>query len=469
MNRRAGTAICSLFVLACLCVSCRLFTPGREDSLQAIVPHQFSRGTGALEQPSRWWTSFKCNELDVFVERALSGSLSISQAAARLRQADAVAVQRGAARQPDLSAEASAGVTERAQPLVPEAETRTESYELSLAASYELDLWGRVSDVATGAKLDRDALREDLRSAELAVAGEVTQRYLELLNVRTKLDLVAEQLKTSQQIEELMGLRFRRSQATALDVLQQRENVALVEALAPPLKAREELLLNELAVFAGLPAGTDLELVARRLPALPELPATGLPSELLGRRPDVRAAARRLESADRGVSAARADRLPALRITATGGYSRDDVSELFDNWIARLAGSLAGPVLDGGRRRAEVERARAAADERLGAYRATVLQAVREVEDALVLEQRQADLLAALDCQLKTAVLSRSEAYSRYRKGMESYLSVLVSLNSVQRLERQLADAVFDRMAYRVRLHRALAGGWDEQRQDSDR
>jgi outer membrane protein TolC len=136
------------------------------------------------------------------------------------------------------------------------------------------------------------------------------------------------------------------------------------------------------------------------------------------------------------------------------------MGELFDNWISRLAGNIVAPILDAGRRRAELKRARGAADERLAAYKLVVLRALREVEDSLALERHQQEHVGALERQLEAARQSLSQADLRYRNGAESYLSVLTALTKVQELERRLADAARARAAYRVGLYRALAGGW---------
>ena len=134
----------------------------------------------------------------------------------------------------------------------------------------------------------------------------------------------------------------------------------------------------------------------KTLPELIPLPATGLPADLLAARPDVRAAGLRLKEADWQVSAARADRLPAVTLSAAAEFSSDALNLLFSNWVATLAASLAGPLFDGGYRSAEVDRTRAVAEEYLTAYARTVAEAIREVEDSLVTETRQNEYIALL-------------------------------------------------------------------------
>ncbi|MDP8235869.1 MAG: TolC family protein, partial [Candidatus Erginobacter occultus] len=248
----------------------------------------------------------------------------------------------------------------------------------------------------------------------------------------------------------------------------QEQIVAATESLIPVLESELETVRHELAVLLGRPPRADLGLSADALPDRNPLPGLGLPSELIGKRPDIRAAFSRLESADWGVSAARANRLPAITLAGSAGYRSGDFSDLFNNWFAAFAGGLLAPLIDGGSRSAEVDRSRAAAEEQLAAYRETVLQALREVENALVREEKQADYIAGLRRQLTAAENALGQARLRFRKGEIEYLDVLSSLNSTQSLERELLIAERDILRYRVALYRALAGSWGEE-EDGDR
>ena len=204
----------------------------------------------------------------------------------------------------------------------------------------------------------------------------------------------------------------------------------------------------------------SLSITNGALPSIGALPGIGIPAEVLANRPDVRQAGLQLQAADWSVSAARADRLPAIRLTASAGYASSDAADLFDDWIANLAGSLTGPIFDGGRRKAEVERTRAVVDERLAAYRAVVINAVKEVEDALISEQKQRDYITALDQRLEAARLSYGESINRYRNGLIEYTTVLIQLNTLQTLERDRVAAQYDLLQYRINLYRALGGAW---------
>lgn len=426
---------------------------------EMATPQQFSLGSeGQLNATNRWWESFQSLELNSLVDEALTNSPGIQQAWARLQQAEAVAKKAGAARWPALSAEA-AGSSRQNQTT----RTSVESYSLGLTAAYELDLWGRVHSLASAAALDREASREQFSTAAMTLASQTALRWIDWIALQRQADLVRSQLAANRDSLELVELRFRRSQASALDVFQQRQTVAATEALLPQITLSQDVQRNELAALLGRSDFQTLEISSTNLPTLGNVPAVGIPAEVLENRPDVQQARMRLRAADWQVRAARADLLPAIRLSASAEYSNAQFSDLFDDWYSSLIGSIAGPIFEGGRRKAEVERTRAVAEERVAAYRETVLTAMKEVENALVSEARQREYTDRLDEQLDAARRSYEESVNRYRNGLIEYTTVLVQLNSLQRLERERVSAQQNLLRYRIDLYRALGGSWPEE------
>ena len=404
---------------------------------------------------NRWWLTFQSAELNRLIEESLTRSPTIHQAWARLAQAEAVAKKAGASLWPSLISDASGSTRQNMT-----TRASTESYSLGLTASYELDLWGRVKSGKAAAAMDRDASREQLNTAAITLASQTALSWSGLVSQQLQTDLIRQQLESNKTSLELVELRFRKSQATALDVYQQRQTVANTEARLPLAELREELLRNQLAALLGRNDFQSLEVLDENLPSIGSLPSIGIPADVLANRPDVRRAGLLLRSADWSVSAARADRLPSIRLTASGEYSNARFSDLFDSWYANLIGSVTGPLFEGGRRKAEVERTRAVVNERLAAYRETVLNAMKEVEDALVSEQKQRDYIEALDRNLELSRSSYDEALNRYRNGLSEYLPVLVELVSLQAVERDRIAAQYDLLQYRINLYRALGGSW---------
>ncbi len=449
-----------LFMLS----ACAVFKPEtRSDVDIARVPDSFHAdySYNDVSASNIWWMAFNDEQLNWLVEKALTNNMNIAQAEARLRQAKAVAVIQGAARFPVLDFNGNAGVR-RDKIQTPTGESKsvkTENYKLELVAGYELDLWGRINSLHKTALMNYEASVFDLETMRISVSATVVLRYYELIFQQKRLDILKSQLERNKQILYLMELRFSVSQATALDVFQQRQLVASVAAKIPLVESTIEELKNELSVLTGVMPGELRGLQRKEIPVVAPVANVGVPANLLANRPDVSAAMMRLRGADWQVSAAKADRLPAIRLTAGGGYSSTDMSKVFDNWFYNLAGSLTGPLFDAGRRRAEVDRTMAVVDERLANYRQVVLSAMQEVENLLVQEKKGAELLKAQERQLHAAVMTRKQAGERYRKGLETYLPVLTALNSSQELESIVIMSRYKLLSYRIGLIRALGGG----------
>jgi len=184
---------------------------------------------------------------------------------------------------------------------------------------------------------------------------------------------------------------------------------------------------------------------------------------LLQNRPDIAGALKRLEASDQDLAAARADRLPSLRLTGSGHYDSDELNEIFDNWLVNLGASLTAPIFDGGRRKAEVDIRQAEVQQQLAEYRQLVLSAVREVEDALIRETKIREHIGAVKNQLEAAKSALKEAGTRYLNGLNDYLPVLTQILSVQGLESDLIQRQADLLIARVSLYRAIGGSWADE------
>jgi outer membrane protein TolC len=193
------------------------------------------------------------------------------------------------------------------------------------------------------------------------------------------------------------------------------------------------------------------------------MPSTGIPADLLKNRPDIRAAQLRLQSAGWDVSAARADRLPSLALSASAIFENEHLDLLLDNWLLTIAANLTAPIFDGKSRSAEVDRIMALKDENFATYRQTILTAIREVEDALVTEDKQQEHILELKQVIQTARKALDQATLRYRNGLNDYLPVLTQLLSVQDLERDLITQQATLLTNRISLYRSLGGTWAEE------
>jgi multidrug efflux system outer membrane protein len=452
--------------VAGLC-SCGLLRPDLQADRAELLPQDYSikqeRGT---DPTNDWWTAFQSDELNSLMDTAFKRNLTLVGAAARLRQTHALARKTGADRLPAASLELGADTTERTTTQASESgttESTTETFEgynIGLAASYELDLWGRVNAATHTSALDAEASRLDLEAAVMTIAAQVADRWLQLVEARAQTKLIRNQLDTNRKMLRLLKERMVKSTTRLLDVYQQEQTVLATEAALPSAEQKVELLQNEIAVLLGLPPGTDLGIAQSELPALPRQPDAGIPADLLIQRPDVRAEFLRLQAAGWNVAAARADRLPALRLTARAGYDADTIADLFDNWLANLAAGLTAPLLDGGRRRAEVDSTKAKLEEQLADYRQVILQSLAEVENALTSEHRLEQRANALDRELASARQVLGEAQHRYLRSAGDYVTVLIAIRSVQQTERNALSARRELLTNRIALCRALGGTW---------
>lgn len=461
MKKYLGTAFL-LITMVVVFVSCS-FKPNIRKNPAGELPQSFSMATEGADRPDRWWETFQDPELNHLVEQAFSENLTLKETWARLKQVQAVAIQAGASLYPDLSLATGAARTRQRIDAGSSSGSSTQTikdYSLGLISGYELDLWGRIRSEEQAALLEASASQEDVNTAAMTLAAEVTENYINILSQRMQKRLLQEQLETNLTYLELVELRFRKSMASALDVYQQQQIVEQIKTKIPPVEAKEMLLMHEMALLLGKPPLAPIWISKEALPEATELPTTGLPLNLLTTRPDVRAAGLRLQGADWDVATARANRLPAIRLTANASYGAGELDLLFDNWMLGLAANLTAPLFDGKHRAAEVDRTKAVVDEKLSALRRTVLTAIKEVEDALVSEKKQLQHIEALERQISAARKALNEARERYRKGMNDYLPVLTQLLTVQGLERDTIQRKAELLNYRVSLYRALGGSW---------
>ncbi len=449
-------AITSILGLA----SCRLFNPEPIPSVQESLHNKFSEFTSNATPEKKWWETFNDSELNALIEEAFSNNLNLKQIWARLKQAKARAVQAGADRYPDLTGTAGATHFRQRTKNGSALTSTSENYSLGLSSSYELDLWGRVRAEQEAAILSAEASKQDLNAAAITLAAEVTDRWLQIIAQRTQKHLLNEQLKINQTYLELIELRFRHAMVSALDVYQQQQVIDQVRAQIPLVEAQESKLMNELSVLLGKTPRSPLVISRPDLPKLAPMPSTGIPADLLENRPDIKAAQLRLQSTAWNVSAARADRLPSLNLSASAIFENEYLDLLLDNWLLSLAANLTAPIFDGNRRAAEVDRTMAMKDENLAAYRQTILTAIREVEDALVTEARQKEHILELKQVIQTARKALDQATLRYRNGLTDYLPVLTQLLSVQDLERNLITQRATLLTNRISLYRSLGGTW---------
>jgi NodT family efflux transporter outer membrane factor (OMF) lipoprotein len=421
------------------------------------LPEKFTT-SGSAELPAQWWQSFADPDLNSLIDRSLTGNLDLKSTWDRLRQAEAIQRKAGAGLFPTLDAEAAAGSIRSHQNNLT---TNSRDFSLGLVARYEIDLWGRVRSDREATVFTTRASAADLQAAAMTLSAQVAGTWYQLVEKQGQLALLDRQITTNRKVLELITLRFRTGQAAIADVLQQRQLVETNTGERARVAGEATVLQNRLSVLTGTAPG-QLPLPYRaELINLPPLPTTGIPAEQIKNRPDIRSAWYKVLAADQRTAVAVADRFPRLSISARATTGGDHTDELFDNWLATLAGNLVAPLIDGGQRRAEVDRTRAVTSENLHNYGQTVLEALGEVENALAQEQHQQEYLRSLEKQLELAQNVIDSIRDRYLNGAETYQRVLDALLSYQRLQQNYLSGQRTLIQYRIDLCRALGGGWE--------
>ena len=441
--------------LACALAGCQSATRDFQSPVDAPSGWTLEQDGPAL--PDRWWTALGDPSLDRLIDTALDGNFTLRMAWDRLSQARAIARRDGADVSPTL--DLTGGVGRSWEHDSTGTDGRTD-LDLGLLASYEVDLWGRVRSTRDAALLDAMAAEEDVHAAAISLTADIANRWFEYAEQRQRIEVLERQRQNNQDVLEIITAQFRAGQVHAEDVLRQQN---LVESSLGDLavaRRQSETIRLQLLTLLGLSPDAGLPAETAALIDLPRFPDLGIPSTLLQRRPDVRSAYQAVQAADRRTAAAIADRYPTISLTASVGTSGSRVGDLFDNWAANLAGGLVQPLLDGGRREAEVDRTLAVVSEAINSYGQTVLSALSEVETALAQEREQMLYVQSLDRQFVTAQKVVERVRDSYLGGQSEYLNVLDAQTTVQQLELQRLEAQRILIGYRVDLCRALAGGW---------
>lgn len=420
------------------------------------LPAVFSQ-TGSNEQPDKWWLAFKDPELNTLVERALKDNFSLKASWEKLNQVRAVYLKSRSGMFPTLDGEAGAARTVNKNG---GSRVETDKLILGLSAQYEVDLWGEIDSTIEAARLDVNASAADLETAAMTVAASVARSWYGLVAQDLSIRILEKQIEINSKGLELIMAQFRTGQVPMADVLQQRQLIESKIGERVKLEAEKKQSQHQLEILTGRTPGENSYQVPDQLTLLPPLPSTGIPSELILSRPDVRSAFHNLEAADARIAVAVADRFPALRLSLSLETSGSSAGDIFNNYLSSVAASLVGPIFDGGRRKAEVDRTRAVAAENLNKYAQTILTAVQEVEDALVVEKQQLLYLESLQAQLNYAQKTMAQVKERYLKGVENYQRILTALISLQGLEQSILNANRDLLLNRIQLCRALGGGW---------
>jgi len=450
-----------------LLAACSSPAPRLDSGVQPPSAWQSTDSHGALQSNRQWWTQFGSPELERLVEQARLGSYDLAAAVARVRQAEASATIAGAPLLPELKA----GLNANRQKLIHgkgysqldvSPENRSlDYYDAELSASYEIDFWGGKRAARDSAVFGVQASEFDRATVELTLLSGVASSYTQALALREQARIAELNLKNAQNVLHLVQTRFDAGSATALELAQQKSLVAEQQRRLPLVQQQAREALISLAALLGQPVQT-LPLPTQSFAQLhwPDI-ASGVPSDLLSRRPDIASAEAKLAAAQADVTVARAAMLPKITLTASLGSGADLAADLLRTTFYNLSSGLTAPIFNNGRLSAERDKAKARQDELLETYRGAIINGFADVEKALssirgLDEQRQWQ-----SEELNQAQTAFDIAQSRYQAGAEDLLTVLQTQRTLYAAQDLNVQLRLSRLQASIALYKALGGGWE--------
>ena len=425
------------------------------------------QAAAATEGIAPWWEALGDAQLNQWVNRALSQSPQTQAAAARVQEADALMRQAGAALFPEVNLSVG-GVNNQvtqlgAVPVSPGLPLARTDRSVSLSTSYELDVWGRVRSADQAARAAALSSRYAQATVQTTLAASVVQAWLSLRSLDAQIAITRDSVNNRQEAAAIIGKRQAGGLASEVEVQAAQPALLALQAQLADLLRQRALSENLLGVLLNSPGLTVASQVA--LPAAPQVPE-GLPSRLLTARPDVRDAEAQLIAAHARIGLARAALFPALSLTAAAGSQSADLSNLFkpEAFTFSLGLNILTPIFDAGRRDAVVAQVTAQQQQLAANYRQTVLNAFRDVRDALSNTEQQAVAERALQAQQQSLQAAVRLTQVRVNAGFVAPALLLDAQRNLNEAELALVRARAARLAASVDLFKALGGGWQAER-----
>ena len=433
------------------------FKEASDQWVQASPADQLQRG--------EWWKSFKDPTLDDLIAKTNTNNFQIAAAVARYQNAQAFVAVNNAGLYPQIDAGGAATQNRQSadRPLRGAGQPNVYNNNfISGAASYEIDLWGRVRSSIDSASALAQASQQDLESLRLSVQTDVAITYMLMRTTESKLSILQADLALYQKQANLMQQRFNEGINSGVDFYRVQglvENGLAQEKLLQTQRAQYE---HVIALLIGEPA-SSFNLAAGGLKTINVPPVSlNIPSTLLQRRPDVAAAERRVASTNADIGVARAAFFPTLSLGAIGGFQTANQATLLSapNAFWGIGPMAFMTVFDGGRRAAIVDQAVAKNSENIALYKNTVLSAIKEVEDALVAIKNRELAMNNVQNNLLYANKTYDISTARYKEGIASYLEIVDSAIEKSKAESLEIDFQSELLVNRVRLIKALGGYW---------
>jgi NodT family efflux transporter outer membrane factor (OMF) lipoprotein len=435
------------------------------DAYKELGPWTQARPADRLPRDS-WWTLYDNEELDGFEKQLIDGNPTLAASLANYAQARALEDQARAGLFPTVGLNADvqrSHVSPHAPLRLPGLPTNATDHTLGGSVSYELDLWGQIRNQVAAAKANAVASADDLENARLSLIAQLVQDYIQLRSLDRQGAILDQTVATYTRAVKLTEQRHDAGIAPGLDVSQAQTQLDTARSQAAQTLAKRALMEHAIAALLGVSASTfsiSPQIVDVQLPQIP----SGVPTNLLQRRPDVAAAQRRMIAANANIGVARAAYFPSLTLGASGGFQ----STALTNWLSAPSSFWAiGPnallsVFDGGLRRAQVAQARAEFDASSANYRGIAVAAFQQVEDSLAnlnhYHDASVEETAAVDAAQRTLKFSMD----LYTMGATDYLTVVTSQTALLQAQLQALSLDTLQLQASVDLVLAVGGGWED-------
>jgi outer membrane protein, multidrug efflux system len=457
-------SLIALFLGGCKTVGPNYSTPEMKTpgTWQKDISGATSDKKAEQEILSKWWTTFNDPVLSGLMERAVEGNLNLKQALNSVRQAR---IQRGITETsllPTVTSSGSAGRT-YAKDMMGDF-TGTNSFRAGLDASWELDIFGGTKRSLEASDAELQATQESYRDALVSLLSEVALNYIEVRSYQARLMVAESNLKSQEETGNITKWRYQAGLTTGLDVENADKTLEQTRSQIPSLKSSLDQAKNRIAVLLGSEPGTlDSELAEYKpVPVAPKQIAVGIPADLLRRRPDLRKAERSLAAQTAKIGVAEAERYPKISLSGTIGLSALALGDFFstDSLSTGVSSGISWPVYNAGKLMKNIEIQWAAQEQQLIAYKATLLTALEDVDNALssyTYDQiKHESLQKASNSAEKAAEISRAQ----YSSGLIDFQSVLEAESTLLTYQDNLAQSDARIISDLVSLYKALGGGW---------
>ena len=454
MIRRQGGLL-----LALLVGGCTLGPDYQRPELPMPDAYLQTADEGASIANLPWWELFLDPQLRALIETALEENKNLAIAAARVEEARAQLGITRADQFPNVNAGTRAERGNTAELINEDLGTNT-TLTLGAQLSWELDIWGKLRRATEAARAQLLATEEAQRAVTISLIGDVASAYLLLRDLDDRLAIAERTVKSREDYLKIIQARFDEGTVPLIDVNQADVELAEAQVTRSAIERQAVNAENTLSILLGRNPSTITRGQTLDQQVFPPSLPTGVPAELLARRPDIRQAEQALAAQTARIGVAEANRLPSLNLLGQLGFVDDNLDDLFDTDLWTIGGELSGPLFDAGRTKQQVEVEIARTEQLLNQYGLAVQLALREVEDALAAIRTFNSELKFRERQVQSARSAATLSRARYDGGVTSYLEVLDAERS--EFDTELAESITRRASLDavVQLYKALGGGW---------